>query len=217
MNIIRKLNTVFLFSLIAIFVSSSNEAIGSENPVAEIVKNTTEVLFDAQQKNSRNSAVKIKGLLGGHGSGTYAELNGHKVVVTAKHVVDDIEIHYVVTPGGEKVLGQVVWKSKTKDVAILKIPQLMTRTPVQIQKTDYLNVGQGVLYTGYPASYEMLTSRATVSGFADEYNATLLQGFVWFGYSGSGVFDSSGKLRAVVVAIGVESFHGKPQPLESIV
>ncbi len=40
---------------------------------------------------------------------------------------------------------------------------------------------------------------------------------MWFGYSGSGVFDTSGKLRAGVVAIGVESFHGKPQPLEPIV
>ena len=93
----------------------------------------------------------------------------------------------------------------------------MTRSSVQIQKTEYLDVGQSVLYTGYPASYEMLTSRATVSGHAAEYNATLLQGFVWFGYSGSGVFDVSGKLRAVVVAIGIESFHGKPQPLESVV
>ena len=75
-----------------------------------------------------------------------------------------------------------------------------------------------MLYTGYPSSYEMLTSRATVSGHAEEYhNATLLQGFVWFGYSGSGAFDESGRLRAIVVAIGVESFYGRPTPLPAIV
>ena len=63
----------------------------------------------------------------------------------------------------------------------------------------------------------MLTTRAHVSGHNERYGATLLQGFVWFGYSGSGAFDQSGKLRAIVVAIGVERFNGRPQPLEAIV
>jgi S1-C subfamily serine protease len=217
MKIIKRLaNTLILLVVGIILIQTGHSSTVHQQP-AEIVNNTTEVLFNSQQKNSRNSAVKVQGLLGGHGSGTYAELNGHKIVITAKHVIDYNEIHYVTTASGEKVLGQVIWQSKNKDIAILKVPELMSRIPVQIQKTEYLDVGQSVLYTGYPASYEMLTSRATVSGHANEHNATLLQGFVWFGYSGSGVFDISGKLRAIVVAIGVESFHGKPQPLESVV
>ena len=74
-----------------------------------------------------------------------------------------------------------------------------------------------MLYTGYPASYRLLTSRGYVSGHAPEYRATLLQGFVWFGYSGSGVFDAAGELRGIVVAIGVEHFAGGREPLQSVV
>ena len=100
----------------------------------------------------------------------------------------------------------------------MKVPRLNSRSAAQLLKTDALEVGQRVLYTGYPAGYEMLTSRATVSGHAQNYhNATLLQGFVWFGYSGSGAFDNSGKLRAVVVAIGIEEFQMRAQPLETLV
>ena len=74
-----------------------------------------------------------------------------------------------------------------------------------------------IIYTGYPADYKLLTTRAYVSGHNERYKSTLLQGFVWFGYSGSGVFDEEGKLVGIVVAIAVEGFRGSAQPLPSIV
>ena len=170
-----------------------------------------------EQRQSRGSAVKIAGMEGnGHGSGTYIKIIGSFAVITARHVVDRAEI-FRVNSETESVIGQVVWKSQQYDIAILKIPEMSTRNHVTLTKQNPLQIGEPVLYTGYPASYKLLTSRGYVAGHETSYRATLLQGFVWFGYSGSGVFDAEGQLRAIVVAIGVENFAGGREPLESIV
>ena len=169
-----------------------------------------------QQRQSRNSAVKVEGMNGGHGSGTYVKIGSEYVVITARHVVDDNSIYYI-SHEGEKVVGEVIWKSQQYDIAALRVPQLQDRRAVNLQVTPALDVGDEVLYTGYPATYRLLTARAYVSGHEPRYRATLLQGFVWFGYSGSGVFDNNGRLRAIVVAIGAESFGGNRVPLETMV
>ena len=123
-------------------IASSEEPIApqttEEAAAAQILDNTAEVLFGAQQRNSRNSAVKVEGMNGGHGSGTYVEMGDHFAVITARHVVDDNEVYYIVTPSGEKVVGQVVWKSQDKDMAVLKIPVLSSRSPVRIERTNNL-------------------------------------------------------------------------------
>ena len=219
------LSKLFFASLLLLLLPTST-TVGAETPIqiqtqeaeAAIIDGTAEVLFGAQQRNSRNSAVKVEGLAGGHGSGTYIEVGNHYAVITARHVVDDSTIYHILSPTGERVVGQVVWKSQDKDIAVLKVPRMQSRSAMELRGSNDLNVGDSLLYTGYPSNYEMLTSRATVSGHAEDYyNATLLQGFVWFGYSGSGAFDDGGKLRAIVVAIGVERFYGRPTPLPAIV
>ena len=185
-------------------------------PNAMMIEGTAEVLFSSAQRASRNSAVKIEGLQGGHGSGTYIEVSDHYLVITARHVVDRSEIYYV-SSGSEKVVGQVIWKSQTKDMAVLRVPRLESRRAVALHRTNELEVGAEITYTGYPASYELLTSRAHVSGHVSERGATLLQGFVWFGYSGSGGFDSGGRLRSIIFAIAAENYRGLPQLLETLV
>lgn len=186
-----------------------------ENTAPAMMDGTMSTHFQHAQKASRESAVKIEGLQGGHGSGTYVELAGHYLVITAKHVVDRSEIYYVRT-SREKVVGQVVWMSADKDIAVLKVPKLMSRRAVSLSGSRNLDVGDDILYTGYPASYELLTARGVVSGHSRD-GSTLLQGFVWFGYSGSGAFDDSGKLRGIVYGIGVEGYRGMPQFLETLV
>ena len=221
MKIFKKLFSKLFLALLLLIpgnTAKSEPSVDSVKSSAAIIDNTTEVLFAAPTRVSRQSAVKVKSILGGHGTGTYVEVGNHFVVITAAHVVDETEIYYVTTQTKEKVLGQVIWISKEKDMAALRVPRINSRVPASLNKVPLLEVGQKLLYTGYPADYELLTSRATVSGRAPDYhNAILMQGFVWFGYSGSGAFDSSGRLRAVVVAIGVESFRMQPQPLETLV
>lgn len=221
----KKIFSILLFTFVAVILpqpaAHSNDLppAATENiavPDAEMVGGTTEVLFSSAQRASRNSAVKIEGLNGGHGSGTYIEMDNHYLIITARHVVDRSEIYYVST-SVERVLGQVIWKSQTKDMAVLRIPRLDSRRAVSLHRTGNLGIGDEVTYTGYPASYELLTSRAHVSGHTSAHRATLMQGFVWFGYSGSGGFDSSGRLRSIIYAIAAEGYMGLPQLLETLV
>ena len=44
-----------------------------------------------------------------------------------------------------------------------------------------------------------------------------MQGFGWFGASGSGVVDRSNRIVGVVTALPVESFYGHPQVLETLI
>lgn len=213
----KKIVTIFLLAaMIAVFPVQTAQSQQIPVPNATLVDGTAEVLFTSAQRASRNSAVKVEGLSGGHGSGTYVELDGHYLVITARHVIDTSEIFYISTPT-EKVVGQVIWKSQTKDMAVLRIPRLSSRGAAGLPRSGDLDIGDEITYTGYPSSYELLTTRAHVSGHSVPHNATLLQGFVWFGYSGSGGFDGSGRLRTIIFAIAVERFQGRAQPLASIV
>jgi len=169
------------------------------------------------ERTSRHSSVAVQGLSGGHGSGTYIKHNDHYAVLTARHVVDDSNIFYVST-GAEKVVGQVIWKSETHDIALLKIPRLNSRKAVNVSRHNrQLSVGDEVVYSGYPASYDMLTTRAYVTGYEDGYRAVLLHGFIWFGYSGSGVFNAQGDIVGIVVAVGVQEYDETRQVLEDLV
>ena len=78
-------------------------------------------LIRTNERISRNSAVSVRGLEGGHGSGTYIEHGGHYGIVTARHVIDRAEIFYVVT-ATEKVVAKVIWKSEPHDIAVVRVP-----------------------------------------------------------------------------------------------
>ncbi len=191
----------------------------NDSPV-EII-NSSSLIVNGDQKISRESAVKVSTLYGGHGSGTLVKIGKHYVVITAGHVAQGNFIFAVQGEKGETVIGELIYISSRADLAVIKVPNLVSRKPAKLKQTNSLEdlkVGAPVVYTGYPSSYELLTSVAMVSGYYPDYNSVILQGFAWPGSSGSGVFDSSGKMRGVVVAIGAENLSGVGrQLLETLV
>ena len=220
---IRSFLNIFLILLCAVIISP--QAIRAEGHQTQVTNDAdvrpsllqTVSLIRTNERISRNSAVSVQGLQGGHGSGTYIEHGGHYGIITARHVIDRADIFYVAA-GSEKVVAQVIWKSETHDIALLRIPKLDSRKAISLPRGEKkLNVGSQVVYSGYPASYDMITTRAYVSGYEPEYKATLLHGFVWFGYSGSGVFDDAGTLAGIVVAVGVEKYGNQSHILEDMV
>ena len=108
-------------------------------------------------KSSRDSVVEIMSPYGSRGTGTYVLIDEKPYVVTADHVVDD-HTEFFIRHNSEVVLGVKIYKSETKDIALLMVPEIENAVPITLKKGCKLNVGVQVYFTGYPGSYKKLTT-----------------------------------------------------------
>jgi S1-C subfamily serine protease len=203
----------FIFLLVAIFSLLSPSTVQAQTNTQLIT--TNQVSFTHPVKSSRNAAVKIISPDESHGSGIYVTYKKQRGILTAAHVVDSGSIYKIKTDT-EEVLGVVVWTAKEDDVAFLVVQEEIDREPIKLAVSKSINAGLKVSYSGYPSSYELLSVNGQISGF-DSRGYILMQGFGWFGASGSGVIDRSDKIVGVVTALPVENFYGHPQVLETLI
>ena len=170
------------------------------------------------ERRARSAAVKVESLLGsGHGSGTYMVAYGERIVVTAAHVVEGATTMRILGRDNESVVGRVVFRDDTADIAVLVVPEIETRTAIRYRPQmsyDERLIGTKLTYTGFPSHHDLLTIRGYVAALERNYIVTNM--FGWFGSSGSGVFDQRGRLVGVVSGIDVGRFL-MPIPLEDIV
>ena len=210
-NMKRVLALMVLFGTL-----SSIPAAGTPTPVHQDIVLSSNTIVKQFHQQSRSSAVKVVNQRG-HGSGTYIKIGKNFFVLTAKHVVNDTGNVVVVQGGIETVIGEIVFKSKNQDIALIKIPALRYKKPIRIKPTSYddLEIGNELVYSGFPSSYELLTSGAQVSG--RDSNKIILQGFAWPGSSGCGAIDYSGRVVGIIVGVGIDWVRETPQLIETIV
>ena len=170
------------------------------------------------EQRARSAAVKVESLLGsGHGSGTYMIAYGQRVVVTAAHVVEGSTTMRIVGRNNESVVGRVVFRDDSADIAFLVVPEIKTRTAIRYRPQMFYDerlLGTKLTYTGFPSHHDLLTIRGYIAALERSYIVTNM--FGWFGSSGSGVFDQRGRLVGVVSGIDVGRYL-IPLPLEDIV
>jgi S1-C subfamily serine protease len=168
-------------------------------------------------QKSRNSAVKIIGINGGHGSGTYVQIGNQFGVLTARHVAEMDSI-FIIESEHDSSVGTAVYLSSHHDIAFIQTSRLHGMRAISIENLKPFNhkIGETVIYSGFPSSYSTLTSTGIISGFEESYNAVICQGFAWPGSSGSGVFTSNGNLVGIVYAVGVETYV-VPEIIETLV
>jgi S1-C subfamily serine protease len=205
-----------VLALMVLFgILSSIPAAGTPTQVHQDIVLSSNTIVKQFHQQSRNSAVKVVNQRG-HGSGTYVKIGKNFFVLTARHVVNDTNI--VVIQGGiETVIGEIVFKSESQDIALVKIPALRYKKPIKVKPTSYnnLEIGDELVYSGFPSSYELLTSGAQVSG--TDSKKVILQGFAWPGSSGCGAIDSTGKVIGIIVGVGIDWVRENPQLIETIV
>jgi hypothetical protein len=120
---------------------------------------------------------------------------------------------------GEVVIGKVVFVDHNVDLAFMVVPEIETRTAVRYRPESKYNerlIGKSLTYTGFPSHHDLLTIRGYIAALENDMIVSNM--FGWFGSSGSGVFDQSGRYLGCVSGLDVGRFGGGVRiPLEDIV
>lgn len=142
----------------------------------------------------------------GHGSGFFVGKNG--LIITNAHVVGDASMVQIITTTGLEITGDVVFKNKARDVALVKTP-IKTQNSLNL-RLDLPNSAEEVFAVGTPLNESL---QATVTkGIVSAIRKDATNGLAFIqsdaaispGNSGGPLFDSKGR----VVGISVAKFSG---------
>lgn len=157
---------------------------------------------------SRDSQVKIltsnsDGSIG-MGTGTYIRYKDHFYIVTADHVINTA-IMSVAQCDGEFFILTHFFSIPEKDFAILRVDKIKEKPYVDITKgkIDYsIDIGETLLYTGYPNAFGPLTIFGKISGLLRN-NVFIFNSYAWPGASGSAIFNKKGDIVGILVGVEV--------------
>ena len=109
------------------------------------------------RKNVLSAAVKVvQPESGSYGTGTYISFEDNFLILTAAHVVENLDVLHVKN-GYEVVLGTVIYKNEKSDIAFLLVPEMRSRIPLKYKKTSMSELpGESVIYAGYPNDHDLL-------------------------------------------------------------
>jgi hypothetical protein len=181
---------------------------------------------------SRLSAVRIISMSpDGSGissmSGTYFSLFGRHYVLTVMHGITG-ECKYtkvLVGPYYYDCLGYI-HGDRFSDYMIMEVEEIDEKRPLNFftdipwspSPASDLSLLEPVYYTGFPNTMGPFTIRGEVIGYdALGTNHIYILSYAWMGASGSGVFDTKGKLIGYVLAIDVGQTEFGVQILENVV
>ena len=198
-----------LIVLFSCFFSTTPYASEIENKPAVV-----DVHLNKKFDDSRNAAVRIVTAFG-HGTGTYVKIGKTYGILTAAHVVDSSDV-YIVEAGVYRTIATLLWKDENTDVAFLIVDKFDRLDHLKIATAKNVDIGDELIYSGFPSMHQMLSFSCKVSN--DNYDGMLVvQGYAWFGASGSGFVDSKGRVVGILSAVSVEDFYGHPQVIETLV
>jgi len=189
----------------------------AENGIDTVVEETGAARV---RRQVRNAAVEVITPMG-RGSGTLFEIDGRHVVFTAAHVINEMPVVSIAGRNGEMVFGTTILIANNVDMAIILVPEMNSREPMEFKHGSRRNiddmVGTDVTYTGFPSHHDLLTIDGVIA--SEEVGNLVMHSYAWPGSSGAGVFDMRGNFLGVVraVDVGVWSYQVPPQLVEDMV
>ena len=178
------------------------------------------------ERRVRSAAVRVI-TNGGHGSGSYMTVGEFRVVLTAQHVASGpVGSLYQVSSvtAGEVVGARLVYSDAVHDIAVLLVPEIQTRRPMQFRvRSTRIEPGTSISYAGHPSHHSILSFRGMVSGYENDTTPggrgeiLILHSFGWPGCSGSVLYDANGYAIGILWGVSVGNVTGFPQVIEDLV
>ena len=145
-------------------------------------------------------------------SGTYFAHNNRTYVITAAHsLIGDCAGTMIVA--GEYMFHcmDMAHLDHDRDIGIIEVENIFNKKPINIQdilysENDIKNntpVHEPLYYTGYPQGHGPFTFDGKIVSHRSENGLFFAHSYAWSGSSGSGVFNSHGKLVGIITAVSV--------------
>ena len=151
--------------------------------------------------NLRSNIVTIR-IGQGHGSGFFVGNNGY--LLTNAHVVGDSKSVQIITSSGMEIEGQVIRKSKSRDVSLIKVPLKITNS--LYLKFEIPDIASDVYAAGTPIDEALKTT--VTKGIISNIRVDNASGLKFIqadasispGNSGGPLFDKFGNVIGISVA-----------------
>ena len=151
--------------------------------------------------NLRSNIVTIR-IGQGHGSGFFIGNNGY--LLTNAHVVGDSKSVQIITSSGMEIEGQVIRKSKSRDVSLIKVPLKITNS--LYLKFEIPDIASDVYAAGTPINEALKTT--VTKGIISNIRVDNASGLKFIqsdasispGNSGGPLFDKFGNVIGISVA-----------------
>ncbi len=161
-------------------------------------------------------AVFNDGVPSGQGSGNYFKLGKHRFIITAAHVVSQMNEVEIYEKGYVATKAKVVYLNADTDIAILVPNERLKYTKAVPFRRDIQNqMGERVYHCGHPSGQGWHISEGLLTGTRND--VLMLNTFAWPGASGSVIFDETGRVIGVVSAVLIDGPFGIPDMVEHIV
>ncbi|PKR78452.1 serine protease [Halalkalibacillus sediminis] len=162
---------IILLSISGLFYfynDSREEAIGSDQSIVEVVQDDqvdNQQDFQSIIHESQKYVVQIEshGSFGkNEGSGFIYNEKGD--IITNAHVVKDADEIFVKTSEAQTYPAAVIGIGNQEDVAVIRVPQLANKNPMEMDDTFEPNIGDEIIAIGSPHGFQNTVTRGIISG-----------------------------------------------------
>ncbi|HEV2146233.1 MAG TPA: trypsin-like peptidase domain-containing protein [Longimicrobiaceae bacterium] len=156
---------------------------------------------------ARQVSPAVVGIAAGQASGSGVVIRPEGIIITNAHVVGSARRVEVSLASGELVMGQVLGRDRSIDIAVVRIPARQNIAVAQVGDSDRLIVGQSAIAIGNPYGLERTVTSGVVSAVNRSPRGLELGGLIQTdaainpGNSGGPLVDSRGNVIGINTAI----------------
>ncbi|SDB86985.1 Trypsin-like peptidase domain-containing protein [Pelagirhabdus alkalitolerans] len=152
--------------------------------------------------------------------------NSRGDIITNAHVIEDAESINVTLTNTETYPAAIVKVGEEKDIAVIRVPQLMNHQPIQLEENEHLVPGEEIIAVGSPLGFQNTVTLGIISGIdrsfeIDEFNyenVYQISANITHGNSGGPLIDRrTGRVIGVNSAGIEESDIGFSIPIPAII